>query len=88
MAIDQQPYLQGALSVALLRSFIQFGNDLPTRPVGTGPGIIDASNVDVVIDEFKVDDIYLMCSDGLNDMLEDVGFRWRGLVYASSFAIG
>jgi simple sugar transport system substrate-binding protein len=49
MAIDQQPYLQGALSVALLRSFIQFGNDLPTRPVGTGPGIIDASNVDVVI---------------------------------------
>ncbi len=49
MAIDQQPYLQGALSVALLRSYIQFGNDLPTRPVGTGPGIIDASNVDVVI---------------------------------------
>jgi simple sugar transport system substrate-binding protein len=49
MAIDQQPYLQGALAVALLRSYIQFGNDLPTRPVSTGPGIIDAANVDVVI---------------------------------------
>jgi len=49
MAIDQQPYLQGSLAVALLRSYIQFGNDLPTRPVGTGPGIVDASNVDVVI---------------------------------------
>jgi simple sugar transport system substrate-binding protein len=49
MAIDQQPYLQGMLSVALLNAYILFGNDLPTKPVGTGPGIVDASNVDVVI---------------------------------------
>ena len=49
MAIDQQPYLQGSISVALLSSYIMFGNDLPTRPVATGPGIIDASNIDATL---------------------------------------
>lgn len=49
MAIDQQPYLQGSLATALMNSYVLFGNDLPTRPVGTGPGIVDSSNVDVVI---------------------------------------
>ncbi len=49
MAIDQQPYLQGSISVALLNSHILFGNDLPTRPVNTGPGIVDASNVDATL---------------------------------------
>jgi simple sugar transport system substrate-binding protein len=45
MAIDQEPYMQGLLSVALLNSYILFGIDLPQKPINTGPGIIDASNV-------------------------------------------
>jgi simple sugar transport system substrate-binding protein len=49
MAIDQQPYLQGSLSVALLNSYVLFGNNLPTRPVATGPGIIDSTNVDLTL---------------------------------------
>jgi simple sugar transport system substrate-binding protein len=49
MAIDQQPYLQGSLSVALLNAYILFGNDLPTKPVGTGPGVIDASNIEATL---------------------------------------
>jgi simple sugar transport system substrate-binding protein len=49
MAIDQQPYLQGSISVALLSSYIMFGNDLPTRPVATGPGIINASNIEATL---------------------------------------
>ena len=27
--------------------------------------------VDVYVEEYQIGDIYLMCSDGLNDMLED-----------------
>lgn len=45
MAIDQEPYMQGLLSVALLNSYVLFGIDLPQKPINTGPGIIDASNV-------------------------------------------
>lgn len=48
-AIDQQPYLQALLAVTLLASHIDFGTDLPTVPILTGPGIIDASNVDATI---------------------------------------
>ncbi|MDZ7574535.1 MAG: substrate-binding domain-containing protein [Pseudotabrizicola sp.] len=48
-AIDQQPYLQSLLAVTLLASAIDFGTDLPTRPVLTGPGIVDASNIDAVL---------------------------------------
>lgn len=48
-AIDQQPYLQALLAVTLLASNIDFGTDLPTAPVLTGPGIIDAANVDATI---------------------------------------
>lgn len=44
-AIDQQPYLQALLAVSLLASAVDFGTDLPTRPVLTGPGIVDASNI-------------------------------------------
>lgn len=44
-AIDQQPYLQSLLAVQLLASHIDFGTDLPTAPVLTGPGIVDASNI-------------------------------------------
>ena len=45
-SIDQQPYLQGFLADRLLSGYINYGIDLPTRPVLTGPGIVDASNVE------------------------------------------
>jgi serine/threonine protein phosphatase PrpC len=34
-------------------------------------GLGDHVAVDVYVEEYKIGDIYLMCSDGLNDMLED-----------------
>lgn len=34
-------------------------------------GLAERVGVDVIVEEYAVDDIYLMCSDGLNDMLED-----------------
>jgi simple sugar transport system substrate-binding protein len=48
-AIDQQPYLQGYLAVSLLNGLVNFGLDLPTRPVLTGPGIVNAANVDATL---------------------------------------
>lgn len=48
-AIDQQPYLQGFLATSLLASAIDFGTSLPTFPVLTGPGIVDASNIDATL---------------------------------------
>lgn len=48
-AIDQQPYLQGYLSVSLLAAHIDFGTNLPTFPVLTGPGIVDSSNIDATL---------------------------------------
>lgn len=48
-AIDQQPYLQSFLGVTLLASHIDFGTDLPTAPVLTGPGIVDASNIEATL---------------------------------------
>lgn len=53
-AIDQQPYLQSLLAVELLAGNLDFGTDLPTRPVLTGPGIVDASNVDATIAGVKI----------------------------------
>lgn len=43
--IDQQPYLQGYLAVSMLNGFVQYGLKVPTAPILTGPGIVDASNV-------------------------------------------
>jgi simple sugar transport system substrate-binding protein len=48
-AIDQQPYLQSYLAVGLLASAIDFGTDLPVFPVLTGPGIVDASNIEATL---------------------------------------
>lgn len=48
-AVDQQPYLQSLLSVSLLASHIDFGTDLPVKPVLTGPGIVDASNIELTL---------------------------------------
>jgi simple sugar transport system substrate-binding protein len=47
--IDQQPYLQGYLATSLLASAIDFGTDLPTFPVLTGPGIVDKSNIEATL---------------------------------------
>ena len=48
-AIDQQPYLQGYLAVSLLNGLVNFGLDLPTKPILTGPGIVSAANVDATM---------------------------------------
>ncbi|WP_047459633.1 sugar ABC transporter substrate-binding protein [Rhizobium rhizogenes] len=48
-AIDQQPYLQSLLGVTLLASHIDYGTNLPTAPVLTGPGIVDASNIEATL---------------------------------------
>jgi len=48
-SIDQQPYLQGYLAVSLLNGFVDYGLDLPTKPLLTGPAIVDASNVDATL---------------------------------------
>lgn len=48
-ATDQQPYLQGLLSTLILASAIDFGTDLPTFPILTGPGIVDASNIEATL---------------------------------------
>ncbi|MEZ5670110.1 MAG: substrate-binding domain-containing protein [Alphaproteobacteria bacterium] len=45
MAIDQQPYLQGFLATSMLAAHIDFGTELATDPVLTGPAIVDASNI-------------------------------------------
>ena len=48
-AIDQQPYLQGYLAVSLLNGLVNFGLDLPTKPILTGPGIVNAGNVEATL---------------------------------------
>lgn len=46
MAIDQQPYLQGFLATSMLAAHIDFGTEIATEPVLTGPAIVDKSNID------------------------------------------
>ena len=48
-AIDQQPYMQGYLAVSMLSAYIQWGINLPQKPVLTGPAIISSENVDAVM---------------------------------------
>jgi simple sugar transport system substrate-binding protein len=48
-AIDQQPWLQGFLAVTMADAYVNYGLDLATTPVLTGPGIVDASNIDATI---------------------------------------
>lgn len=48
-AVDQQPYLQGFLAVSLLNGYVNYGLDLPTKPILTGPGIVDSTNVDATM---------------------------------------
>ncbi|MDB6182255.1 substrate-binding domain-containing protein [Paracoccus fistulariae] len=49
MAIDQQPYLQSFLAATMLAANIDFGVELATDPVLTGPAIVDAENVEVTM---------------------------------------
>lgn len=48
-AIDQQPYMQGYLAVSMLYANIQWGLELPQQPILTGPAIVNADNVDLVV---------------------------------------
>jgi simple sugar transport system substrate-binding protein len=48
-AIDQQPYTYGVLTVVLLNGYVNYGLDLPTKPVLTGPSIVDVTNVDAAL---------------------------------------
>ncbi len=48
MAIDQTPYYQGFLSVSTLGAYISYGTEVATRPVLTGPAIVDSSNIEAV----------------------------------------
>jgi simple sugar transport system substrate-binding protein len=53
-AIDQQPYMQGYLAVSMLNAYIQWGINLPQKPLLTGPAIISADNVDAAMAGAKV----------------------------------
>jgi simple sugar transport system substrate-binding protein len=48
-AIDQQPYMQGFLSVTMANSYVRYGIELPQKPLLTGPAIISKDNVDTAI---------------------------------------
>jgi len=54
MAIDQQPYLQGFLATSMLAAHLDFGTELATDPVLTGPAIVDGSNVETAIAGVKL----------------------------------
>lgn len=54
MAIDQQPYLQGFLATSMLFANLKFGTEIATKPVLTGPAIVDASNVATAIEGVKL----------------------------------
>ena len=45
LAIDQQPYLQGYLSVSMAFQYVKYGLKLPQQPVLTGPALITKDNV-------------------------------------------
>lgn len=49
-AIDQQQYMQGYLPIVFLTLYERNGNTVAQDIVMTGPGFVDASNVDQVVD--------------------------------------
>jgi simple sugar transport system substrate-binding protein len=49
MAIDQQPYLQSFLAATMLAANIDFGTNIVSDPVLTGPAIVDASNIEAAL---------------------------------------
>ncbi|WP_019180165.1 substrate-binding domain-containing protein [Microbacterium yannicii] len=48
-AIDQQPYPQGYYTVSAALQYVAFGIELPTKPILTGPLVVNADNVDLAI---------------------------------------
>lgn len=54
-AIDQQQYMQGYLPIVFLTLYQRNGNTVAQDIVMTGPGFVDASNVDQVIDLTEAD---------------------------------
>lgn len=48
-AVDQQPYMMGYLATVLAQKQIQYGIELPMKPIFTGPGIVNAANVDAAL---------------------------------------
>ena len=48
-AIDQQPWLQGFLAVTMADAYVNYGLKPATAPILTGPGIVDASNIDTTM---------------------------------------
>ncbi|GGF76389.1 simple sugar transport system substrate-binding protein [Mameliella alba] len=48
-AIDQQGYQQGFYAVSILNGHINYGLSIPTREILTGPGVVDASNIDATM---------------------------------------
>ena len=48
-AIDQQGYLQGYLAVSMLNGYVTSGLNVASRPILTGPGVVDAANVDATM---------------------------------------
>jgi simple sugar transport system substrate-binding protein len=53
-AIDQQPYLQGFLATSMLFANLKFGTAIATKPVLTGPAIVDKANVASAIEGVKL----------------------------------
>lgn len=51
--IDQQPYAQGYYSVSAAFQYAAFGIELPTKPILTGPLVINKDNVDQAINGAK-----------------------------------
>lgn len=45
-AIDQQGYQQGYYAVSILNGYVNYGLTIPTREILTGPGIVDAKNIE------------------------------------------
>lgn len=52
-AIDQQPWLQGYLAVALSDAYANYGLKIASAPILTGPGIVDASNIEATLADAK-----------------------------------
>lgn len=49
-SIDQQPYVQGYMAVTALYLNVKNGNDIGGgQPVLTGPSIVDANNIDLIL---------------------------------------
>lgn len=48
-AVDQQGYQQGFYAVSILNGNINYGLSIATREILTGPGVVDASNIDATM---------------------------------------